>query len=214
MGGGFAIYEGIWTLNHPEPIENLIWNYAVLTAAMLFEGTSLVIAIRTFKKNHPNSKNLLQGIIHSKDSSNFAVIIEDTAAVTGLVVALLGVFLSETLQNPYIDGISSMVIGLILLIVAGFLAHESKHLLLGESAQPDMLSKIESILKNHENIVTTHAIRTMHFGPTKILVIAEVTFKSGLNLHEVETSIVNLRDELTATIPEVVQVFIQPSAAN
>ncbi len=211
LGGGFAIYEGIWTLNHPEPIDNLIWNYAVLTAALVFEGTSLFIAIRTFKKNRTKSESLLQGIIHSKDASNFAVIIEDTAAVTGLLVALLGVFLSETLQNPYIDGIASMVIGLILLIVAVFLAHESKHLLLGESAQPETIDKIKSMLTENKQVLEIGALRTMHFGPDKVLLVAVVKLTDDLSLQKAEEIVHSLRKKIKETIPEIVQVYIQIS---
>lgn len=211
LGGGFAIYEGIWSLNHPEPIENLVWNYAVLSAALLFEGTSLYIAITTFKKSHTKSESLLQGIIHSKDSSNFAVIIEDTAAVTGLLVALLGVFLSETLQNPYIDGMASIVIGLILLVVAVFLSHESKHLLLGESAQPEIIDQIKSILNENKQVVETGALRTMHFGPDKILLVAVVKLTDDLSLQTAEEEVHGLRKKIKETIPEIVQVYIQIS---
>ena len=131
LGGGFAIYEGIHALEDPAVVEDPVWNYAVLGAAILFEGTSLVIAIRTFNKTHP-SGGLLGNIIKSKDPTNFAVIIEDSAAVAGLLIAMLGVFLSQQLENPYMDGAASVVIGALLLSVSVFLARETKGLLLGE----------------------------------------------------------------------------------
>ncbi len=135
LGGGFAIYEGVHTLGNPEDIENPVWNYSVLGAAMVFEGTSLIIAIREFRKSNP-SGGLVSNIIKSKDPANFAVIIEDSAAVAGLLIALLGVFLSVQLENPYLDGVASLLIGAVLLGVATFLARETKNLLLGESARP------------------------------------------------------------------------------
>lgn len=99
LGGGFAIFEGIHSLRNPGIVANPGWSYAVLGMAVLFEGTSLIIAIRVFNKSH-HKGNLLSKIIRSKDPANFAIIIEDTAAVAGLIVAFLGVFISRHFQNP------------------------------------------------------------------------------------------------------------------
>lgn len=209
LGGGFAIYEGIQSFKHPKPIDNLIWNYAVLGAALIFEGTSLYIAIKTFKKSQTRSENLLNGIIHSKDASTFAVIIEDTAAVAGLLVALVGVFLSQITQNQHIDGISSVVIGLILVVVAIFLARESKHLLLGESANPEILNQIDSILNADEHVLSSGLPRTMHFGPDKILLVVNIDVIDDLSVGEAEELLESLRKKLKEKIPKISQVYIQ-----
>ncbi len=166
LGGGFAIYEGIHALEDPKVIEDPTWNYWVLIAAIIFEGTSLIIAIKTFKKSNPTGR-LIPNIIKSKDPANFAVIIEDTAAVTGLLIALIGIFLSQQLENPYLDGVSSLLIGVLLLVVATFLAHETKGLLLGESARPEVIAGIEKILSNNPEVKKWNFPKTMHFGPGK-----------------------------------------------
>jgi cation diffusion facilitator family transporter len=126
LGGGFAIYEGIHALQDPQVIEDPTWNYVVLGAAIAFESVALYLALKTFNKSRAKNTNLIRSIVKSKDAATFAVIIEDTAAVAGLLVALLGIFLSQELNNPYMDGAASIVIGTILLAVATFLARESK----------------------------------------------------------------------------------------
>ena len=210
LGGGFAIYEGIHALQHPELIEDPLWNYCVLIAAIFFEGTSLVIAIRTFKKSHP-SGGLLGNIIKSKDPANFAVIIEDTAAVAGLFIALAGVFLSRQLENPYLDGVASVVIGALLLIVSIFLARETKGLLLGESASGPILIKINSVLNETPEIKDYKKPKTMHLGPDNILVVIELDLEENLGLVQAETIVAEIRKKVIAKVPEVNLVVVQTS---
>lgn len=208
LGGGFAIYEGVHSLNNPQIIENPTWNYAVLSASILFEGTSLIIAIKAFNKSHSYG-SLLSNIIKSKDPANFAIIIEDTAAVTGLVIAFLGVFISRYFQNPYADGIASLLIGTILIGVATFLARETKGLLLGESASADVLVNINTVLENHSDIKEFGTPKTIHFGPDSILAIIEVNFKENLSLLALEQTIETLRHDIVEKCPKISKVFIQ-----
>lgn len=209
LGGGFAIYEGIHALMDPKPIEDPTWNYIVLFAAVVFEGTALYMSLKTFNKARKNSKNLITNIIRSKDAATFAVIIEDTAAVAGLSIALLGVFLTQELQNPYIDGGASVIIGLLLLGVATFLARESKHLLLGESATPETVAAIENILSNNKNVKEWCLPQTMHFGPDSILLVVEVDLVDGLKLAQAEETMDKLREEIREKQPKITQVYIQ-----
>lgn len=208
LGGGFAIYEGIHALYDPEIIEDPIWNYAVLGAAILFEGTSLIIAIRQFNKSH-TSGSLVSNIVKSKDPANFAVVIEDSAAVIGLVIALLGIFLSRALENPYLDGVASVLIGVLLLGVATFLARETKGLLLGESAGPEILEKIEKILESHEKVKSYQFPKTMHFGPDSILVVIELDLVDDLELNTAEDIMAHIREEIKSELPKVTQLFVQ-----
>ncbi|WP_034892834.1 cation diffusion facilitator family transporter [Gillisia sp. Hel_I_29] len=208
LGGGFAIYEGIHALEDPSVIEDPTWNYWVLAAAIVFEGASLIIAVKTFKKSNPKGK-LLQNIIKSKDPANFAVIIEDTAAVIGLFIALIGIFLSQQLNNPYLDGISSLLIGVLLLGVATFLAKETKGLLLGESARPEVIEGIESILSNNKDIKKWNFPKTMHLGADNILVVIEVDIKEDIDLLTAEKSIQTMRQQIKGKYPKINQVFIQ-----
>ena len=208
LGGGFAIYEGIHALEDPKVIEDPTWNYWVLIAAIIFEGTSLIIAIKTFKKSNPTGR-LIPNIIKSKDPANFAVIIEDTAAVTGLLIALIGIFLSQQLENPYLDGVSSLLIGVLLLVVATFLAHETKGLLLGESARPEVIAGIEKILSNNPEVKKWNFPKTMHFGPESILVVVEVDMLEDIDLLVAEKSVETMRRQIKGKFPKISQVFIQ-----
>ncbi|MAW95289.1 MULTISPECIES: cation diffusion facilitator family transporter [unclassified Leeuwenhoekiella] len=208
LGGGFAIWEGVHSLQDPQIIEDPTWNYAVLVAAILFEGTSLIIALKNFNKSHPTG-NIISNIHKSKDPASFAVIIEDSAAVTGLIIALLGVYLSIALDNPYIDGYASISIGVLLLVVASFLAYETKGLLLGESARPEVLEKIDAILKENPEVLRWNLPKSVHFGPENILLVIEVELNDALGLNDAEAVVKKIDREILNKVPKVKQVFIQ-----
>ncbi|HET8809444.1 MAG TPA: cation diffusion facilitator family transporter [Flavobacteriaceae bacterium] len=207
VGGGFAIYEGIHALQAPSIAEDPTINYVVLTAAVAFEGTALFIALRTFNKARTGSKNIFKNIIKSKDAATFAVIIEDSAALLGLLIALIGTFLSQQLQNPYMDGCASILIGVVLLLVAIFLARESKGLLLGESADDVILTGIDEILRNNEKVQTWNLPQTMHFGPDNILLTMEIDLIDEMDHTEAEKILVKLRADIQEKYPKVNQIY-------
>lgn len=207
VGGGFAIYEGIHALQNPSIAEDATINYIVLGAAILFEGTALTIALRTFNKARSGSRNLIKNIIKSKDAATFAVIIEDSAALIGLVIAILGVFLSQQLQNPYVDGAASVLIGLVLLSVAIFLARESKGLLLGESADENVLADVDAILKKNEKVDAWNLPQTMHFGPNNILLAMEIDLIDGLEHDEAEETFSSLRAQIQEKQPMIDRIY-------
>jgi len=213
LGGGFAIYEGIHALQDPHVIEDPTWNYGVLIAALVFEGTALYLALKAFNKSRASSGNLIKNIVQSKDAATFAVIIEDAAAVIGLSIALIGVFLSQQLQNPYLDGAASVSIGVLLLGVATFLAKESKGLLLGESAVPEVIVSVEKIMKEHPSVKDWALPQTMHFGPDSILMVLEIDIIDSMNLLDAEDTMAQLRKKIQLQHPTITQVFIQ-SANN
>ena len=209
LGGGFAIYEGIHALQDPHVVEDPTWNYVVLCAALVFEGGALYVALKAFNKSRAKSQNLIKSIIRSKDAATFAVIIEDTAAVIGLSIALLGVFLSQQLNNPYLDGAASVLIGVLLLVVATFLARESKGLLLGESAHPEVVAAIEKILERNINVMEWALPQTMHFGPDSVLLVIEVDLDDNLELLQAEQTMDSLRLEIKNKYPQITKVYIQ-----
>jgi cation diffusion facilitator family transporter len=144
LGGGMSIYEGIKHLAHPKELTNPTINYIVLGAAIIFEGISWSIAYRVFLREK-GTKRTWSVVRDTKDPTTVVVLFEDTAALLGLVVAFLGVFFGHLLHNPYLDPAASVVIGLILAGVALLLAIESKGLLVGESADPDVQRSIQAI---------------------------------------------------------------------
>src|SRR5262249_37171156 len=144
VGGGASIYEGVHHLMDPTPQTNAFWNYLVLGTAVVFESLSFRVALHEFRGQQGN-QGIWTAIRRSKDPTTFTVLFEDTAALLGLLVALIGISLGEFLGVPEFDGAASVVIGLILAAVAVILVYESRGLLIGEGADPQMLASIRAL---------------------------------------------------------------------
>jgi cation diffusion facilitator family transporter len=208
LGGGIAIYEGIHHIIEPAEVENVKVNYIVLGMAILFEGTSLFVALKEFKKD--NGKfGLLKSMRRSKDSSSFAIIIEDLGAMVGLIVALLGLFIGDMLDWQYADGVASVIIGVILTSMAFFLAGETKALLIGESMDEDSLKVMEEILTSNQKIQDYGLIRSVHFGPMGVLVGVDVHFDDTYSLEEIEAEIIIVENMAKEKIPVIKHLFIE-----
>ncbi len=208
VGAGLSIYEGIKHVQHPAPISNPMVNYIVLTLGVIFEGVAWMVAYRAFNATR-GSGSLLQEIRHSKDPTVFTVLFEDTAALLGLVVAFAGVAGSTYFGIPELDGIASICIGLILAAVAILLAVESKGLLIGEGADPDIVDAIEAMVYGDRRISHTNEILTMHLGPNEILLNASFDFIDGLPAQEVEQAISEFERKIKKQHPSVSRVFIE-----
>lgn len=208
LGGGIAIYEGVIHILHPEPIENVKVNYIVLALAILFEGTSLIIALREFS-GRVTLKGLLKKIRRSKDAAGFAVIIEDLGAIVGLIVALIGVFIGDYFNYPYADGAASIVIGLILTGMAVILATETKGLLLGESLRSDEIQIIKEILSSHPGVVKHGIIKSIHFGPESVLVGIDIEFSDSYTVDQLESEVLAIESEILAQLPHVDKVYLE-----
>ena len=208
IGGVMSFYEGIIHLKHPSETTDPAWNYGVLGAAFLFEGSSWVIAMKNFTKGKVSS-GFFSRLRSSKDPSIFIIILEDSAALAGILAAFLGVYLGHAFHNPAFDGIASMVIGVILAVVAVFLVIESKGLLLGEGINPKALGQIKSIFDAHPNVVKTETPLTMHFGPQEVLLAVNVQFKPGLRSGEIEKTIDVLEKSIRQAHPEIRRIFIE-----
>ena len=178
IGGGMSIYEGITHIQHPAELESPTINYIVLALAFVFESISFSVAWKTFKRSK-KGRNTITAIRHSKDPSLFTVLFEDTAALVGLVVAFVGVFLSHQLNAPVLDGTASIVIGCILVVAALWLAYESRSLLVGEAADPELVADIRRIVLEDPAVTGLGVVLTMHLGPDAVLLNIEVTFTPG-----------------------------------
>lgn len=211
-GGGISFYEGITHLQHPSEIRDPIWNYVVLGLGLVFEGIALALAYRELLAEKDPEAGILRAVIDSKDPAIFVVLFEDFAAILGLLVALAGVFLSTRLQNPVYDALSSMVIGLILAVVALFLAYETRKLLIGESAERDKVRSIRQLAVSDPDIDEVRGPLTMHFGPDELLVNLDVQFRAGLSSDEVTAAIDRIEDAIQARHPDVRRIFIEADA--
>ena len=211
VGAGVSIYEGVQHVLHPRPTQNPLVNYVVLALAMLFEGAAWFFAWRAFSKAK-GPHGYVEAVRRGKDPSLFVVLFEDSAAMLGLLVAFLGIFLGQTTGIVEFDGIASILIGLILGGTAMWLAYETKGLLIGESANEEVVEAIREIVREHEAIKHINEVVTMHMGPEYILVNLSVDFVEGVPAEDVEFAVTQLTERLKNSMPRVKRVFIEAEA--
>lgn len=208
VGGGMAVYEGIVHILNPRPLEDPLPNYIVLAIALVLEGASWTIAAREMAKQVGRS-NILRALRSSKDPSIVTVLLEDTAALIGLIVAGVSIFLAHQLEEPRLDGVGSLVIGFVLAFVAVFLAYESRGLLVGEQAEPELIETLRRVAEEDEAVQRVERIRTMHLGPHEILVTVEVRFNQS-DIADVVRSIRRLEQRLRQADRRLTDVTIEP----
>ena len=208
VGAGVSVYEGIKHLLHPNPVEHVGVSYIVLSIAMVFEGGAWWFALRGFRATK-GSRGYFEAVRAGKDPTLFVVLFEDSAALLGLVVAFIGIGLGQLTGNPYFDGGASVVIGLILATVASLLAWETKGLLIGEAADPEVQRRIREIISTHPGIKTLNELITMHMGPQNILVNVSVDFADELSSNAVEAAAADINRWIKQAVPDVRRVFIE-----
>lgn len=208
LGGGVALYEGVKHLFHPKHLENVGWTYLVLLLAMVFEGSALRIALRQFNAARGN-KPFFKALTDSKDSPTVAVVIEDTAALLGLIIALMAVFLGQITGWVYWDAIGSILIGLLLVVVSLFFAYECKALLVGEGLLTEDVEKIERVLAEEPDVLTFRRPLSLYFGPNEVLVNLDVNFADELTSDSIEETIDRLEAKIKAAIPAVNKIYIE-----
>lgn len=208
-GGGMSVYEGITHLQHPTEMTNPGWNYAVLIVAFFVEGIAWFIALRELLKYQETGESFWKSLRSSKDPSVFVVFGEDTAAMSGLVVAFLGVFLGHQFNSHYPDAIASIIIGIILAIVAIFLAYESKSLLVGETADPKIVEGVNKLVLSNPAVEKLRRPLTMHLGPNEILLNLDVQFKERIETSQLVKVIDELETQIQDEYPSVRQIFIE-----
>ena len=208
LGGGISIYEGIQHVKHPEPISNPMINYIVLGLAMIFEGAAWFFAYREFSRVK-GRWGYLEAIQRAKDPTIFVVLFEDSAAMLGLLVAFIGVLLTQTTGILVFDGIASVIIGVILIGTAVWLAYETKGLLIGESANRSVIQGIRDSLQGHTNINHVNEILTMHMGPDFILANISVDFANAISAQQVETDVAAIDRSIKQKYPQIKRVFIE-----
>ncbi|WP_343527256.1 cation diffusion facilitator family transporter [Sphingomonas sp.] len=209
LGAGISIYEGWLHIIDPEPLRDPTVNYIVLAVAFALEGASWTIAMREFARVKGDG-GWWQAIHESKDPAGFIVLFEDSAALAGLVIAGLGVWLSHATNDPRIDGVASILIGLVLGLVAILLAREAKGLLIGERADPKVVETIRSIVAAQPWIAHVNHVRTIHTAPDSIFAAISADFVDSVPMGAAETMIEALEDELRRAVPHLSSIYIRP----
>ena len=211
LGSGISLYEGVLHILHPEPVENPMINYVVLGLALIFEGGAWFFAFKEFSQTK-GKWSYMQAVQRGKDPTIFMVLFEDSAAVLGLVVAFLGIWLGQVTGIVYLDGIATFIIGLILGGTAVWLAYETKGLLIGESANREVIHSIREMANQLSGVTHVNEVLTMHMGPEFILVNISVDFQDGLTSEVVEDCVAKLDAEIKAKHPLVKRVFVEAEA--
>ena len=207
FGGGMSVYEGVTHLMHPVALQSAFWAYVVLGAAFLFEGTSLAFALRKLWKQKGRTP-FWQALRESTDPGLYTVIAEDSAAMTGLVIAFFGVLLTDITGNTVYDGIASILIGGVLATVALFLAYETRSLLVGES-DPDISRAVQQLARAEPGVEKVDRPLTMVLGPDEVLVNVDIQFKRGLTANEIARTIERLEERLRKEHPEITRIGIE-----
>ena len=208
-----AAYEGITHVLHPEPLRDPFWAYVVLGSSAAFEGGSFAIALLELRRRK-GARSLASTIHRSKDPSVFTVFFEDSAALAGLALAFLGVYLGHRYDNPYLDGTASMLIGLILASVAIVLAYESRGLLIGESAQPLIVKGVSDIALAEESVIEVRPPLTMHLAPEDVLVTLQVVLRPTLSMAQQAAAIARIKERVLQNYPQIKRIFIEAYPAD
>jgi len=209
LGAGVSVYEGIIHIAHPEPAVSPVIAYAVLLVAFLLEGWSTLEAFQDFKKAKGRT-GWFRAIRSSKDPPAFIVLLENGAAMAGIIAAALGLLLSQLTGNPFYDGAASVVIGSILGVTALLLAHESKGLLIGEAADPVLVEKLHDLACGQQGVVGVGDVLTVHSSPDQVTVMMNVDFQDDILAGEVERIVCRVEEEARERWPQVRRLFVRP----
>ena len=213
LGGAVSIYKGWTHLAHPTTIGNLVINYVVLGFAIVFEGVALWVAFKEFNLSR-GSRGIIRAIVGGKDPTLFVIIFEDSAALLGLLIALFGLLLYQVTGNPLFDALASIGIGVVLVLTAMILAIESKSLLIGESADPEIVAGISAILELDDRVLSVNEVATLHMGPEFIVVTISAAFIKTLPAGQIETAVTSFTRQIKATDPRFQRVFIEAEGAE
>jgi len=215
ISGILSLEQGFSSLLGEEhEVENPLINYVVLAIAFVFEANALRVAFTQFKKpiisrgEKVRPSTLFAEFRNSKDTSILTVVVEDSAALLGIAVAALGIFLTDITGNTVYDALSSIIIGCILMSFAFFLAKENRGLLLGESISPSQFEKIIQNVSTIPEINKVVTMKTMHLSPKTVLVGIEINLIDGLDTDKIELITDVVEQEIIKILPESKKEFI------
>jgi cation diffusion facilitator family transporter len=209
LGSGVSIYEGILHIRRPEPITNPLLNYVVLGLTFVFQGWSWLVAMKEIRAAK-GSRGILEAFKRSKDPPAFMVLFEDTADLLGIIIAAAAVFAVTHLHLAVLDGVGSVLIGLILGGMAVALARESKSLLIGEQADPDLRRSIVSMARDVSGAEEIDLVFAIQLSPDQVIVALAVRFPDDMRAPEIGAEILGIERKLRAKHPEVVAVYVRP----
>jgi cation diffusion facilitator family transporter len=213
LGGGLSMLEGIQHIMNPAPMRDPKWNYFVLFAAAIFEGTSFTVALRVFLREK-GDRPFWAALHASKDPMTYTVLGEDFAALAGLAVAALGIFISHYYNLPQADGAASIAIGVILAGVAVLLIREARGLLIGEGIRPDTAAAIRELLGRHPLVRSVGPLLSMYIGPEQVLLTLDVEFDPKASAASISKAVRSLEQEIRARFDKITRIYIEARATD
>ncbi|UUS64867.1 MULTISPECIES: cation diffusion facilitator family transporter [unclassified Acinetobacter] len=211
LGAIVSIYQGISHIYHPEEMQNPMINYIVLGIAILCEGTSWFVALKAFRKIK-GKQGYFEAFRRSKDPTTFTVLFEDSAALIGLFIALIGIYLSHALNMPMLDGLASILIGVVLAISAILLARETKGLLMGETADPQLRHNVLMLAEQDPAVHSANGVLTEQMGAHQVLASLSLEFKDNLTSDDIEACVNRIEAQIKQLHPEIVALFVKPQS--
>ena len=209
LGAGVSVYEGIIHIAHPEEAVSPTIAYGVLLVAFLLEGWSTLEAFKEFK-DAKGDTGWFAAIQQSKDPPSFIVLLENGAAMAGIVAAAIGLFLAQVTGDPFYDGAASIVIGVILGLTAFILAYESKGLLIGEAADPELVRDLAKLVSSQKGVVAAGEVLTVHSSPDQITAMLSVDFDDTISAADVEQIVCRIEEQAVKHWPQVRRLYIRP----
>ena len=208
VGAGVSFYEGVEHIRHPVQTTQPLVAFGVLGVALLLESWSLVKAVEEFQRTR-KSQSLRKAIHDIKDIPTLAVLLEDSAAVAGILIAAVGIGLELWFDAPVFDGIASILIGVLLAGVAVVLLRESKHLLIGESADPDLTAAIGNLVASEAGVARLCEVIALQLSPDTVIAVISLDFDDAMTANEVETRSAELEARIVDRLNEVERAFVR-----
>ncbi|MEE4599007.1 cation diffusion facilitator family transporter [Streptomyces sp. DSM 41524] len=209
IGGVFALYEGYEKIQHPHELEHWYWPVGVLVFAIIAEGFSFRTAIK--ESNEIRGKqSWSQFVRRAKAPELPVVLLEDFGALVGLVLALGGVGLTLLTGDGVWDGIGTLCIGILLVLIALVLAAETKSLLLGEAADATEVAKIREAVVDADTVTSVIHMRTLHLGPEELLVAAKIAVQHDDTAAEVARAIDAAEARIREAVPIARVIYLEP----
>ncbi len=210
LGGIFSIFEGVEKLRNPHSVDAVGWAVAVLLGAIVLESFSLRTAVHEANQVRPAKEGWWRFIRRTKSPDLPVVLLEDTAALVGLAIALVGVVLAGITGNARWDGLGSLAIGIVLVLVAILLVVEMGSLLVGESARPEDVARIAAVVESFPLVRRCIHLRTEHLGPDEIVVALKAEFDHDLSIEQLADAINRLEAAIRVAEPRASLIFVEP----
>lgn len=213
LGSGVSLYEGVLHVLAPEPIENPGISYLVLGLSFLFEGASWWFAFRRFRMPR-GVGSYIEAFRRSKDPPSYMVLFEDSAALVGILIVAISTTLAVKFEWPIWDGIGSILVGLLLGVISAFLASESKSLLIGEPADPELANSILQIAQASPGVLRANGLLTVQLSPSQVVAAVSVEFDDDKRADDIEQAVISIETAVQAKHPNVAALFIKPQTRS